>query len=30
LDYQVIKKMYNKYCDSDGSKRTYQFIVSNL
>jgi CDP-glycerol glycerophosphotransferase (TagB/SpsB family) len=30
LDYNVIKKMYNKYCDSDGSKRTYQFIVSNL
>ena len=30
LDYNVIKKMYNKYCESDGSKRTYQFIVSNL
>jgi len=30
LDYDVIKKMYNKYSDSDGSKRTYQFIASNL
>ena len=30
LDYNVIKKMYHKYNDSDGSKRTYQFISSNL
>ena len=30
LDYNVIKKMYNKYNDSDASKRTYQFIASNL
>jgi len=30
LDYKVIKKMYNKHCDSDGAKRTYQFIKSNL
>ena len=30
LDYNVIKKMYNKYNDSDGSKRTYQVIASNL
>ena len=30
LDYNVIKKMYNKYNDSDSSKRTYQFIASNL
>ena len=30
LDYNVIKKMYNKYNDSDASKRTYQLIVSNL
>ena len=30
IDYKVIKKMYNKYNDSDSSKRTYQFIASNL
>lgn len=30
LDYNVIKKMYNKYNDSDASKRTYQFITSSL
>tara|TARA_B110000008_G_scaffold158034_1_gene158881 strand:+ start:885 stop:2018 length:1134 start_codon:yes stop_codon:yes gene_type:complete len=30
LDHKVIKKMYNKHCDSDGAKRTYQFIKSNL
>ena len=30
LDYNVIKKMYNKYDDSDASKRTYQFIASSL
>jgi len=30
LDYNVIKKMYNRYNDSDSSKRTYQFIASNL
>jgi len=30
LDYNVIKKMYNQYNDSDASKRSYQFIVSNL
>ena len=30
LDYNVIKKMYNKYNDSDASKRSYQFIASNL
>ena len=30
LDYQVIKKMYNQYNDSDGSKRTYQFIALNI
>jgi len=30
LDYNVIKKMYNKYNDSDASKRTYQFIASSL
>ncbi|CAI8220643.1 MAG: Teichoic acid poly(glycerol phosphate) polymerase [Cryomorphaceae bacterium] len=30
LDYQVIKKMYNQYSDSDGAKRTYQFIALNI
>jgi CDP-glycerol glycerophosphotransferase (TagB/SpsB family) len=30
LDYNVIRKMYNKYNDSDSAKRTYQFISSNL
>ena len=30
LDYQVIKKMYNKHDDSNSSKRTFQFIVSSL
>ena len=30
LDYDVIKKMYNSYDDSDSSKRSYQFISSNL
>ena len=30
LDYQVIKKMYNQYNDSDGAKRTYQFISLNI
>jgi len=30
LDYQVIKKMYNQYNDSDGAKRTYQFISLNV
>ena len=30
LDYNVIKKMYNKYNDNDASKRTYQFITSSL
>ena len=30
LDYDEIKKMYNKYNDSNGSKRTYEFITSNL
>ena len=30
LDYQVIKKMYNQYNDSDGAKRTYQFIALNI
>ena len=30
LDYNKIKKMYNKYNDCEGSKRTYQFIISNL
>jgi CDP-glycerol glycerophosphotransferase (TagB/SpsB family) len=30
LDYNVIKNMYNKYKDSDASKRTYQFIASSL
>ena len=30
LDYQVIKKMYNKYSDSDGAKRTHQFIALNV
>ena len=30
LDYNVIKKMYNQYNDSYASKRTYQFIASNL
>ena len=30
LDYNIIKKMYNKYSDCDSSKRTYQFISSNL
>ena len=30
LDYNTIKKMYNKHNDSDASKRTYQFIASNL
>ena len=30
LDYQKIKKMYNKYSDSNGAKRTYEFITSNL
>ena len=30
LDYDLIKKMYNKYSDGDNSKRTYKFIKSNL
>jgi len=30
LDYQTIKKMYNQYSDSDGAKRTYQFIALNV
>jgi len=30
LDYNEIKKMYNKYNDSDGAKRTYQFIALNV
>ena len=30
LDYKLIKKMYNKYNESDSSKRIYQFIASNL
>jgi CDP-glycerol glycerophosphotransferase len=30
LDYQKIKKMYNKYSDSNGAKRTYEFITSNI
>ena len=30
LDYNLIKTQYNKYNDSYNSKRTYQFIVSNL
>lgn len=30
LDYNKIKKMYNKYTDSNSSKRTYQFISSKL
>ena len=30
LEYQVIKKMYNQYSDSDGAKRTYQFIALNI
>ena len=30
LDYNLIKKMYNRYNDSHASKRTYQFIASNL
>ena len=30
LDYNEIKKMYNEYNDSDGAKRTFQFIKSNL
>ena len=30
LDYNVIKKMYNKYNDSYASKRTYQFIASSI
>jgi len=30
LDYQVIKKMYNHYSDSDGAKRTYKFIALNV
>ena len=30
INYQTIKKMYNKYNDSDASKRTFQFIKSNL
>ena len=30
LDYNVIRKMYNKYNDSESANRTYQFISSNL
>jgi CDP-glycerol glycerophosphotransferase (TagB/SpsB family) len=30
LDYNEIKRMYNKYSDSDSAKRTYQFIKSNI
>ncbi len=30
LDYSTIKKIYNKYNDSENSKRTYKFIESNL
>ena len=30
LDYQRIKKMYNKYSDSNGAKRTFEFITSSL
>ena len=30
LNYDLIKKMYNKYNDKNNSKRTYKFIVSNL
>ena len=30
LDYNLIKKIYNRYNDSYASKRTYQFIASNL
>ena len=30
LDYNLIKKIYNRYNDSHASKRTYQFIASNL
>jgi len=30
LDYNHIKNMYNKYSDSNGAKRTYEFIISNL
>jgi CDP-glycerol glycerophosphotransferase (TagB/SpsB family) len=30
VDYDLIKVMYNKYSDSKGAERTYQFIKSNL
>lgn len=30
LDYDAIKNMYNKFSDSKGAERTYQFIKSNL